>query len=72
MASAALSRRVGKVVVYPPPSEISDPKRRKFHETPLDADTSDDLPGNGRRRSSRRNLVYYVKEYWDETAKGRQ
>jgi hypothetical protein len=30
MASAALSRRVGKVVVYPPPSEMSDLKRRMF------------------------------------------
>jgi hypothetical protein len=45
MASAALSRRVGKVVGYPPLSEMSDLKRREFHEALLDADTFEDLPG---------------------------
>jgi hypothetical protein len=44
MASAALSRRVGKVVPYPPLSEMSDHQRREFHEALLDADTFEDLP----------------------------
>jgi hypothetical protein len=45
MASAALSRRVGKVVAYPPLCELSDLQRRQFHETLLDADTFEGLPG---------------------------
>jgi hypothetical protein len=45
MASAELSRRVGKVVAYPPLSEMSDLQRREFHEALLDADTFEDLPG---------------------------
>ena len=45
MASAELSRRVGKVVGYPPLSEMSDLQRREFHEALLDADTFEDLPG---------------------------
>ena len=36
MASADLSRRVGKVVGYPPLSELSDLQRREFHEALLD------------------------------------
>jgi hypothetical protein len=45
MASAALSRRVGKVVGYPKLCEMSDLQRREFHGALLDADTFDDLPG---------------------------
>jgi len=45
MASADLSRRVGKVVAYPPLSEMTDLQRREFHEALLDADSFDDLPG---------------------------
>ena len=45
MASAELSRRVGKVVAYPPLREMSDRQRREFHEALLDADGFDDLPG---------------------------
>ena len=45
MASAALSRRVEKVVGYPPLSEMGDYQRRDFHEALLDADTFEDLPG---------------------------
>jgi hypothetical protein len=45
MASAELSRRVGKVVAYPPLSEMSAEQRREFHEALLDADTLEDLPG---------------------------
>lgn len=45
MASAELSRRVGKVVAYPPLSDTSDRQRREFHEALLEADTFDDLPG---------------------------
>jgi hypothetical protein len=41
VASAELSRRVGKVVAYPPLSDMSDQQRR------LDADTFEDLPGKG-------------------------
>jgi hypothetical protein len=45
MASAALSRRVRKVVGYPPLSEMSEHQRREFHEALLDADSFEDLPG---------------------------
>jgi hypothetical protein len=45
MASATLSRRVGKVVAYPPLCEMSDIQRREIHEALLDADTFEDLPG---------------------------
>ena len=45
MASAELSRRVGKVVGYPPLSEMGDHQRREFHEALLEADTFEDLPG---------------------------
>jgi hypothetical protein len=45
MASADLSRRVEKVVGYPPLSEMGDPQRREFHEVLLDADSLEDLPG---------------------------
>jgi hypothetical protein len=45
MASAALSRRVGKVVGYPPLCEMSDLQRREFQEARLDADTFEDLLG---------------------------
>jgi hypothetical protein len=38
MASAALSRRVGKVVAYPPLCEMGDLQRREFHEALLDAE----------------------------------
>jgi hypothetical protein len=46
MASAELSRRAGKVVGYPPVSELGDLQRREFHEALLKADTFADLPGN--------------------------
>jgi hypothetical protein len=39
MASAELSRRVGKTVAYPPLCE-SDSQRREFHEALLDADAA--------------------------------
>ena len=45
MASAELSRRVEKVVGYPPVSELSDVQRREFHGTLLEAGTVEDLPG---------------------------
>jgi hypothetical protein len=45
MASAALSRRVGKVVPYPPLCEMSDLHRGEFHEALLDANAFEDLPG---------------------------
>jgi hypothetical protein len=45
MASAELSRRVGKVVGYPPLSELDDLQRREFHEALLEAGSFEDLPG---------------------------
>jgi hypothetical protein len=45
MASAQLSRRVGKVVRYQPLSEMSDVQRREFQEALLEADSFEDLPG---------------------------
>jgi hypothetical protein len=45
MASTDLSRRVEKVVGYPPLSEMSAEQRRDFYEALLDADNIEDLPG---------------------------
>jgi hypothetical protein len=45
MASAELSRRVERVVGYPPLLEMDERRRREFHEALLDADTIEDLPG---------------------------
>jgi hypothetical protein len=45
MASAQLSRRVEKVVGYPPLSDIGRQQRREFHEALLEADRFEDLPG---------------------------
>jgi hypothetical protein len=45
MASAKLSRRVGKVVGYPPLCEMDELQRHEFHEALLDADSFEDLPG---------------------------
>ena len=45
MASPELSRRVEKVVGYPPLSEMGDLQRREFHEALLEADSFEDLPG---------------------------
>ena len=45
MASVAPSRRVEKVVGYPPLSELSDHQRRGFQEALLDADDFQELPG---------------------------
>jgi hypothetical protein len=45
MASAELSRRVGKAVAYPPLCDMGDLQRRELHEALLDADTFEDLPG---------------------------
>jgi hypothetical protein len=50
MASVALSRRVGKIVAYPPLSEMSDLQRREFHEALLDADTSRTCAVSGKWR----------------------
>ena len=41
----ALSRRVEKVVGYPPLSELDDLQRREFHEALLEAGSFEDLPG---------------------------
>jgi hypothetical protein len=51
MANAQLSRRIGKVVVYPPLSEMSDIQRREFHEALLGTEPLRICPANGRRRS---------------------
>ena len=47
MASAELSRRVGKAVPYPPLSEMDAEQRREFHEALLEARTFEDLRGRG-------------------------
>ena len=48
MPSAELSRRVEKVVGYPPLSELGDLQRREFHEALLDAGSFEDVPGKWR------------------------
>jgi hypothetical protein len=45
MASPRLSRRVAKVVRYPPLSEMSEDQRREFQDALLEADALEDLPG---------------------------
>jgi hypothetical protein len=45
MASAELSRRVEKVVGYPPLVDMDDRQRPEFHEGLLDAESFEDLPG---------------------------
>ena len=45
MASTELSRRVEKIVGYPPLCEMSASQRREFHVALLDADSFEDLPG---------------------------
>ena len=45
MATAELSRRVEKVVGYPPLSEMGELQRREFHEALLEAATFEDLSG---------------------------
>jgi len=52
MASAELSRRVEKVVGYPPLSELGDLQRRDFHEALREAGSFEDLPGKWQRRCS--------------------
>jgi hypothetical protein len=49
MASAELSRRVGKVVGDPPLSELDEFQRREFHEALLEAARFEDCLGGGRR-----------------------
>ena len=57
MASAALSRRVEKVVGYAPLREMSAEQRREFHEALLGAGTFEALPGKWRRRSFKRKRL---------------
>jgi hypothetical protein len=45
MPSADLSRRVERVVGYPPLSDLSDDQRREFHEALLESDCFEGLPG---------------------------
>jgi hypothetical protein len=45
MTSVELSRRVGKVVAYPPLIEMSGQQRREFHEALLEAQAFEDLAG---------------------------
>ena len=45
VARADLSRRVGKVVGYPPLSEMGERERPEFHEVLLEADTFEELRG---------------------------
>jgi hypothetical protein len=57
MASAELSRRVGKVVGQPPLSELGDLQRREFHEALLEADSFEDLLGRARWREGHRTTA---------------
>jgi hypothetical protein len=45
MASPELSRRVEKVVGYPPLVDMDDRQRHEFREALLEADSFGDLPG---------------------------
>jgi hypothetical protein len=54
MASPELSRRVGKVVGYPPLCEMGEHQRREFHEALLEADSFEDLSGKWRVRGQHR------------------
>jgi hypothetical protein len=45
MASPDLSRRVEKVLGYPPLCELDEHQRRGFYEALLDAYSFEDLPG---------------------------
>jgi len=45
MASREFSRRVGKIVRYPPLSEMGERQRQEFQEALLDAHTFEDLTG---------------------------
>ena len=45
MAGVELSRRVGRVVAYPPLVEMDAKQRREFHEALLEASTFEDLSG---------------------------
>jgi hypothetical protein len=45
VASVELSRRVEKVVGYPPLSEMGDLQRREFYAALLEAGSFEDLPG---------------------------
>ena len=45
IASTAVSHRVERIVGYSRISELSELQRREFHETLLDADSFEDLPG---------------------------
>jgi hypothetical protein len=55
MASAQLSRRVEKVVGYPPLSEMGPEQRREFHEALLERRPSKISPVSGRWPFSRRS-----------------
>jgi hypothetical protein len=52
-----LGRRVGRVVGYPPLSEMSDQQRREFHDALLEADTFKDCPFNGSANPGAGTLV---------------
>jgi hypothetical protein len=45
MASAELSRRVERVVRYPPLSKLDSGQRREFHEALFEVGSFEDLPG---------------------------
>ena len=40
-----MSRRIGKVVAYPPLCDMSEHQRRELHDALLDANRFEDLPG---------------------------
>jgi hypothetical protein len=51
MASAALSRRIQKVIPYPPLCEMSDLQRREFQRRYSTLTPSETCPESGRRQS---------------------
>jgi hypothetical protein len=71
MASAELSRRVEKVVGYPPLCELGADQRRELQEALLDADSFEDLPGKWqaaivRAEQNRPNVRLVRADFWPE------
>jgi hypothetical protein len=56
MASVELSRRVGKVVAYPPLIEMSAEQRREFQVALLEAQAFEDLAGKWQAEKTRPDL----------------
>jgi hypothetical protein len=71
MACTKLSRRVEKVIGYPPLRDMGEFQRREFHEALLDADSFEDLPGKWQAavvtaEQNRPNLRVAIADPWPE------